>query len=148
MIIRSRNKAVLRRSASRLARLTFNGIQAKARFCLGMPQFARAEPRAVAASLSTSRQTIHWIVWLGRVPLKRLACVSGSCFATHSRSRSLSRAFLGQFNANNIKAFQLKEIISNSNIPFLVDIQEFDNLPKSFQEEILKNYIVIYDRQP
>ncbi len=52
------------------------------------------------------------------------------------------------FNANNIKAFQLKEIISNSNIPFLVDIQEFDNLPKSFQEEILKNYIVIYDRQP
>lgn len=52
------------------------------------------------------------------------------------------------FNANNIKAFQLKEIISNSNIPFLVDIQEFDNLPKSFQEEILKNYIVIYNRQP
>ena len=52
------------------------------------------------------------------------------------------------FNANNIKAFQLKEIISNSNIPFLVDIQEFDNLLKSFQEEILKNYIVIYDRQP
>ena len=68
----SMNKAVLRRSASRLARLTFNGIQAKARFCLGMPQFARAEPRAVAASLSNT-------------PLKRLACVSGSCFATHSR---------------------------------------------------------------
>ena len=43
----SMNKAVLRRSASRLARLTFNGIQAKARFCLGMPQFARAELRAV-----------------------------------------------------------------------------------------------------
>ena len=51
------------------------------------------------------------------------------------------------FNTNDIKAFQLKEIISNSNIPFLVDIQEFDNLPKSFQEEILKNYIVIYGKQ-
>ena len=70
------NKAVLRRTASRLARLTFNGIQAKARFCLGMPQFARAEPRAVAFP---SRKTVHWTVFLGRVlsntPLKRLAHV-------------------------------------------------------------------------
>ena len=56
------NKAVLRRSASLLARLALNGIQAKARFCLGMPQLARAEPRAVAAALSNT-------------PLKRLAHV-------------------------------------------------------------------------
>ena len=37
----------------------------------------------------SSHKTIHWIVLLGRVlsntSLKRLACVSGSGFATHSR---------------------------------------------------------------
>ena len=54
LAIEMKNKAVLRRSASLLARLALNGIQAKTRFCLGMPQLARAEPRAVAAALSNT----------------------------------------------------------------------------------------------
>ncbi len=40
--------------------------------------------------------------------------------------------------------FELKEIISESNIPFLVDINIFENLPQSFKDEIEKNNIKIY----
>ena len=39
-----------------------------------------------------------------------------------------------------------KELLSESNIPFIVDVHEFENLPVSFQKEILKNYIVIYNK--
>ncbi|MGN0031196.1 MAG: nucleotidyltransferase domain-containing protein [Candidatus Gastranaerophilaceae bacterium] len=41
---------------------------------------------------------------------------------------------------------ELKNILNNSNIPFLIDINEFKNLPKSFQEEIRKKYIKIYPK--
>lgn len=40
--------------------------------------------------------------------------------------------------------FELKEIISKSNIPFLVDINIFEDLPESFKKEIEKNNIEIY----
>ena len=49
-----------------------------------------------------------------------------------------------KFNEEGKYLFELKEIISQSNIPFLVDIHEYNNLPDSFQKEILKNYIVIF----
>lgn len=38
----------------------------------------------------------------------------------------------------------LKEIFSESNIPFLIDINLFESLPKSFQEEIDRNNVKIY----
>ena len=41
--------------------------------------------------------------------------------------------------------FELKELLSESNIPFMVDIHEFDSLPKSFQQEIERDYEVIYN---
>jgi uncharacterized protein len=41
--------------------------------------------------------------------------------------------------------FELKEELQQSNIPFLIDIFEFNKLPESFQKEIEKNYVVIYD---
>ena len=40
--------------------------------------------------------------------------------------------------------FELKEILSESNIPFLVDINIYDNLPQSFKAEIDKNNIEIF----
>ena len=40
--------------------------------------------------------------------------------------------------------FELKEIFSESNIPFLIDINLFESLPKSFQEEIDRNKVKIY----
>ena len=45
------------------------------------------------------------------------------------------------FHSKTANLFKLKELLSESNIPFIVDIHEFDKLPKSFQDEILKNYI-------
>ena len=48
------------------------------------------------------------------------------------------------FNDENLHIWELKELVQESNIPFLVDINEFDKLPKSFQDEILKDYVIIY----
>ena len=39
--------------------------------------------------------------------------------------------------------FALKTALQESNIPFLVDMVKFENLPESFQKEILKKYVVI-----
>lgn len=49
------------------------------------------------------------------------------------------------FNSNECYITELQDIIANSNIPFLIDIHQFDFLPKSFQNEILKKYVIIYD---
>lgn len=50
------------------------------------------------------------------------------------------------FNSDEVYLSELRELIQESNIPFLVDIFEFESLPKSFQDEILKDYIVIYKK--
>ena len=47
------------------------------------------------------------------------------------------------FHTKNVNIGHLRELFSESNIPFCIDIFEFDQLPHSFQEEIKKNYIVI-----
>ena len=48
------------------------------------------------------------------------------------------------FNDENKNIFDLKNLISGSDIPFLTDVLEYDSIPPSFQKEIEKNYIVIY----
>lgn len=40
--------------------------------------------------------------------------------------------------------FELKEIFSNSNITFLIDVNLYDDLPQSFKNEIDKNNVKIY----
>ena len=50
----------------------------------------------------------------------------------------------GPENKENTCAYDLKEAFENSNIPFLIDVLYWDFLPKSFQTEIEKKYIVIY----
>ena len=47
------------------------------------------------------------------------------------------------FNDENKNITELRQLLNDSNIPFLTDIAEFDKLPKSFQTEILKEYLVI-----
>ena len=49
------------------------------------------------------------------------------------------------FGQKDAYLFELKEELKESNVPFLIDIFEFDKLPLSFQKEIEKNYIVFYD---
>ena len=38
----------------------------------------------------------------------------------------------------------LRNALSESNVPFPVDVSNYKLLPKSFQEEIAKNFVVIY----
>lgn len=44
----------------------------------------------------------------------------------------------------SFRLYELKELLQESNIPFLIDIHVYDDLPESFKQEILKNYTVIY----
>lgn len=46
--------------------------------------------------------------------------------------------------SDSFRLYELKELLNASNIPFLLDIHVFNDLPESFQQEILSNYIVIY----
>ena len=39
---------------------------------------------------------------------------------------------------------KLKSALEESNIPFLIDVVKFKDVPESFQKQILKNYVVIY----
>lgn len=50
------------------------------------------------------------------------------------------------FNDEEKDLYTLKQLLNDSNIPILIDIHEFDYLPKSFQEEIEKDYIVIFNQ--
>ena len=47
------------------------------------------------------------------------------------------------FHSNTASVGELRDLFSESNIPFLIDIFQFEQLPDSFKEEIKKNYIVI-----
>ena len=48
------------------------------------------------------------------------------------------------FHGDDKNIYDLKALINESNIPFIVDIHELKQLPESFQKEIEKDYIVIY----
>ena len=39
---------------------------------------------------------------------------------------------------------ELKQLLNNSNIPFLIDIFELDKLPLTFQKEIENSFVKIY----
>lgn len=47
------------------------------------------------------------------------------------------------FNDPSKHLYELNKLLNDSNIPFLIDIKEFDKLPQAFQDEIKKNYIKI-----
>lgn len=51
------------------------------------------------------------------------------------------------FGQGDTYIFELKEELKESNVPFLIDIFEFDKLPENFQKEIEKNYVVFYNGQ-
>lgn len=48
------------------------------------------------------------------------------------------------FHDNTKSIDRLRDLLNDSDIPFLIDIHEFDKLPGSFKEEILKNYVQIF----
>ena len=70
----------------------------------------------------------------------------GSRITDSSHSGSDLDITVKSFNDEKKYLSELKELLNNSDIPFLIDINEYDNLPVSFQEEIKKNYVEIYPR--
>lgn len=52
------------------------------------------------------------------------------------------------FNDPHKTLSELRSRLVESNIPFLIDINEYETLPIVFQQEILKNYIVIFPITP
>ena len=48
------------------------------------------------------------------------------------------------FNEDNKHLYELKDLLNESDIPFLIDIQDFEKLPKYFQDEIKKEYVRIF----
>lgn len=48
------------------------------------------------------------------------------------------------FNDENCSIVELRRRITDSDIPFFVDINMFDSLPDSFKQEVMKNYVVFY----
>lgn len=49
------------------------------------------------------------------------------------------------FNDTNKSLSELNNLLNESDIPFLIDIQDFEELPKIFQDEIKKNYVKIFN---
>jgi len=68
----------------------------------------------------------------------------GSRVGGDSHSGSDLDLTVKSFNEDKKYLSDLKDLINNSDIPFLVDITEFDKLPETFQKEIEKNYIKLY----
>jgi hypothetical protein len=60
------------------------------------------------------------------------------------------KLFLATFSINIIFTpvkglTQVREALSESNIPFLVDIHDWSRLPDSFRRQILKKYVVVLE---
>lgn len=71
----------------------------------------------------------------------------GSRIKNDSHSGSDLDLTVKNFHEENKSISELREMISDSDIPFLIEIQEFDKLPESFQKEILKMYLPIFPMQ-
>ncbi len=48
------------------------------------------------------------------------------------------------FNSPNKNIYDLQTLINDSYIPIIVEILDFNDIPASFQKEILKDYVVIF----
>ncbi len=51
---------------------------------------------------------------------------------------------ISDLNNNEVGIADIRDMIKEINIPYLIDIFELSRLPKSFQSEIIKNRVEIY----
>lgn len=68
----------------------------------------------------------------------------GSRIKNDSHSGSDLDFAVKSFHDDNKYFYELRELLNDSDVPFLIDIHEFDRLLEYFQEEILKDYIVFF----
>ncbi|MCD7778889.1 MAG: nucleotidyltransferase domain-containing protein [Clostridiales bacterium] len=71
----------------------------------------------------------------------------GSRIKNNSHSGSDLDLAVKSFNDKTKSVGELRELLNDSDIPFLIDISEFDRLPESFQDEILKGYVRVFPAQ-
>lgn len=68
----------------------------------------------------------------------------GSRIKNDSHSGSDLDLVIKNFKSSDYDFAAIKAFINDSNIPFLIDINEFETLPVSFQQEIEKENVVIF----
>lgn len=68
----------------------------------------------------------------------------GSRIKNDSHSGSDLDLAVKSFHDDSKDLYELRELINDSDIPFLIDIHQFEKLPKHFQEEIQKEYVRIF----
>ena len=68
----------------------------------------------------------------------------GSRIKNEAHSGSDLDLTVKSFNNAKCNIIELKRLINESNIPFLVDINEFSLLTETFQKEIMNKYVKIY----
>lgn len=68
----------------------------------------------------------------------------GSRIKNASHSGSDLDLAVKSFNDDGKSIFKLRELLDDSDIPFLIDILEFEKIPKLFQQEISKKYVQIF----
>lgn len=79
-------------------------------------------------------------------------CPNATIYAYGSRIKNEAQQFsdidlsIKSFNDENCNINELKNIINKSNLPYIVDINLFDNMPDYMQQEILKNNIIIFGK--
>lgn len=72
--------------------------------------------------------------------------VYGSRIKNQSHDGSDIDMVVKDFNDSNKNIAELKQLLNDSNVPFLMDIQEFDKLPDYFQKKILNEYEVLFGK--
>lgn len=79
-------------------------------------------------------------------------CPNATIYAYGSRIKNEAQQFsdidlsIKNFNDENCNINELKNIINKSNLPYIVDINLFDNMPDYMQKEILNNNIIIFGK--
>lgn len=68
----------------------------------------------------------------------------GSRIKNDSHSGSDLDLAVKTFHDDTRSIGELRALINDSDVPFLVDLHAFDRLPESFQEEILKDHVPIF----
>ena len=59
------------------------------------------------------------------------------------RAKNTSDIDLVIFNCHDKEYYALKDALDESNIPFLIQIMRWEQIPQSFKDTILENYFVI-----
>lgn len=72
------------------------------------------------------------------VPVAQIWAYGSRIDGTAHQGSDLDLALVGEGDIST-----LKTALEESNIPFLVDVVKFENLPESFQQEILRKYVVL-----